>query len=167
MKLGLLPVGSTVFADANVLAYHFTKVMPLASVCTSFLRRAASGEIRVITSSLVVAEVIHRAIVFEAAMTLSIPREELITHLKNHPDVVRGLSQHLGIVSELARMKVDIKPVDHVNLHGSKRFRQDYGFMTNDSLVLAVMKRHKVIHLATNDRDFERVPEIKVWAPKI
>jgi predicted nucleic acid-binding protein len=52
-----------------------------------------------------------------------------------------------------------------VELHSSKRYRRDYGFMTNDSLVLAVMKRHKVIHLATNDQDFERVPDIKVWTP--
>lgn len=60
MKLGLLPAGSIVFADANVLAYHFTKVAPMADVCTTFLHRAAGGEIKVITSSLVVAEVIHR-----------------------------------------------------------------------------------------------------------
>lgn len=89
----------------------------------------------------------------------------MITHLKNHPDVIKGLNQHLAIVSELGRMEVDIKPVDHVDLHGSNRFRRDYGFMANDSLVLAVMKRHKVVHLATNDRDFERDPNIKVWVP--
>ncbi len=167
MKLGLLPAGSVVFADANILAYHFTRVTPTADLCTAFLRRAAGGEIRAITSSMVVAEVIHRAIVYEAARTLSVPKEALITYLKGHPDVIQGLSQHLDVASELARMKVDIKPVDHVDLHGSKRFRREYGLMTNDSLVPAVMKRHKIIHLATNDRDFERVSGIRVWRPTL
>ena len=90
---------------------------------------------------------------------------EAVEYLQRHPDFVKTLKKHLPVPSDLARMEVDIKPVDHVDLHGSKRFRRDYGFMANDSLVLAVMKRHKVIHLATNDRDFEGVVEIKVWAP--
>ncbi|MFQ5854822.1 MAG: PIN domain-containing protein [Anaerolineae bacterium] len=35
-----------------------------------------------------------------------------------------------------------------------------------DSIILAVMERHKLIHLITNDSDFERVPSIKVWMPR-
>jgi predicted nucleic acid-binding protein len=31
----------------------------------------------------------------------------------------------------------------------------DYGLMTNDSLIVAVMQDHKLVHLATNDRDFK------------
>jgi predicted nucleic acid-binding protein len=40
-------------------------------------------------------------------------------------------------------------------LHQSKQFRTDYGLMTNDSLIVAVMQDHKLVHLATNDRDFK------------
>jgi predicted nucleic acid-binding protein len=90
---------------------------------------------------------------------------EAVEYLQSHPDFVKTLKKPLPIPSDLARMGVDIQPVSHVELHSSKRYRRDYGFMTNDSLVLAVMKRHKVIHLATNDQDFERVPDIKVWTP--
>jgi predicted nucleic acid-binding protein len=37
--------------------------------------------------------------------------------------------------------------------------------LTRDSIVLAVMRRNKLAHLATNDRDFERIPSIKAWLP--
>lgn len=50
-------------------------------------------------------------------------------------------------------------------LHNSKRYRSEYGLLTRDSIILAVMERHKLIHLVTNDRDFEQVPGIKVWLP--
>ena len=165
MKLALLPADTVVFVDANIFAYHFARFSPMAEVCTAFLQRSIRGELQLITSSIVVSEVLHRSIVYEAATTLSVPRQGLVTYLKNHPDVIKELKQHQGIASSLAKMKVDIKPVDHIDSHGSKRFRRDYGLMTNDSLVLAVMKRHKVTDLATNDRDFGRVSEIKVWTP--
>jgi predicted nucleic acid-binding protein len=130
------------------------------------MERSAKGEVRAITSTIVVAEALHRMMIVEAVEKRGFDTaREAAEYLQNHPDFVKTLKKHLPVPSDLARMKIDIKPVDHVDLHNSKRVRRDHGFMTNDSLVLAVMKRYKVIHLATNDRDFERVPDIKVWAP--
>ncbi len=60
---------------------------------------------------------------------------------------------------------IDIKPVGHIEIHGSKRFRTEHGLLVNDSLLLAVMHRWRVRHLATNDKDFDRITGIKVWAP--
>ena len=37
--------------------------------------------------------------------------------------------------------------------------------LTNDSIILAVMRRHKLVHMVTNDDDFKRVSGIKVWMP--
>ena len=45
-------------------------------------------------------------------------------------------------------------------------FFADYGLLTGDSIILAVMERYKLIDLATNDPDFERVPGIRVWMPR-
>lgn len=50
-------------------------------------------------------------------------------------------------------------------IHGSRRYRDDYGLLTADSLLLAVMERHKLGDLVTNDEDFQRVPGIRVWMP--
>jgi predicted nucleic acid-binding protein len=43
---------------------------------------------------------------------------------------------------------------------------QAHGLLTNDALIVAVMQRHGITHLATNDDDFDRVPGITVWKPR-
>jgi len=37
--------------------------------------------------------------------------------------------------------------------------------LTNDSLIVAAMQRERITYLATNDSDFERIPNIAVRLP--
>ncbi|MCR4413828.1 MAG: PIN domain-containing protein [Thermoguttaceae bacterium] len=39
------------------------------------------------------------------------------------------------------------------------------GLLTNDALVVAVMQRHGLTHLASHDADFDRVPGLTRYAP--
>lgn len=50
-------------------------------------------------------------------------------------------------------------------IHASKHFRDDYGLLTDDSITLAVMRRHGLTDLASNDEDFRRVSGIRLWTP--
>lgn len=43
---------------------------------------------------------------------------------------------------------------------------RNHGLLTNDSLIVALLQRHGITHLATNDDDFDRVPGITVWKPR-
>ena len=56
--------------------------------------------------------------------------------------------------------------VTYREMHNSKQFRDEYGMLTNDSVILAVMRRHKLMPLVTNDDDLKRVPGITVWLPR-
>jgi predicted nucleic acid-binding protein len=47
------------------------------------------------------------------------------------------------------------------DLLASQEFKIGFGFLTNDAINLAVMKRHHLIHIATNDSDFERVEYLR------
>jgi predicted nucleic acid-binding protein len=38
--------------------------------------------------------------------------------------------------------------------------------MTNDSQIVAVMRREGIIYLATNDADFGRIPNIAIRTPE-
>jgi len=67
--------------------------------------------------------------------------------------------------SKIYHLGVEILPVSYKDLHHSKRVRQQYGLLTNDSLIVAVMQRHCLRHLATHDRDFARLPTLHVWQP--
>jgi predicted nucleic acid-binding protein len=37
--------------------------------------------------------------------------------------------------------------------------------LTDDSIMLAVMLRHDLVDLATNDEDFKRIPGLRLWMP--
>ena len=54
----------------------------------------------------------------------------------------------------------------HILVHESCWARQKYGLMANDSLIVAFMRKHHIRHLVTNDEDFKRVSDIKVWLPR-
>jgi len=164
-KLASLPSGSLVCADANVLVYHFTQVKPLASASTAFLARGLSKQIRIVTTPQIVSDVIHRVMLHEARRDLNVPANQLANYLKKHPQVVRKLTKHLKVPTLLRRFNVDIRPVTHIHLHAAKRFRRDYGLMANDSLLLGFMVTERIKHLASNDRDFRRIPQITLWAP--
>lgn len=166
MTLRNMPSRTKIFLDTNVLVFHFTRAHPLSEDCTALLQRIATRDVVGITSATVVAELLHRMMIVEAVERKGFQSSrEAVEYLQATPAFVKTLKKHFGIPSALARMRVDIKLVDHIDLHTSKRFRQEHGFMTNDSLVLAVMRRFRINDLATNDPDFQQVPQIRVWTP--
>ncbi|MDY7078711.1 MAG: PIN domain-containing protein [Chloroflexota bacterium] len=164
--LAHVPSGTRIFVDASVLALHFTGHPELGPPCRDFLERCASREIEGYTSVIAASETIHRVIVNEARTNLGFATSpETVNYLKRHPEAVKGLRQHLAVASEIYRLGVEILPVSYKTLHRSKQVRQQYGLLTNDSLIVAVMQRHRLRHLATHDRDFGRVSTLHVWGP--
>ncbi|TAH48928.1 MAG: PIN domain-containing protein [Chloroflexota bacterium] len=161
-----LPSDARVFVDTNLLAYFYTRKDTLSQAVAFFLARGANNELEIVTSASVVEDVIHRVMVFEAVTRHGIDPAHAVSHLKKHPSLVKSLTEHQTIPAQLHnQFNINILPVTHNELHASKRFRTQYGLLTNDSIIVATMLRHKILHLATNDRDFERVTEIQVWAP--
>jgi len=165
MTFANIPAGIDVFADANVLSYYFLRVMPFYELCDPLFRKAARREINLHTSVGVAADVVHRAMVSEAIVRFDLQPGEQVPFLKAHPEVVKQLEKYKSVPGWFTQARVDILPVTYREIHNSKQFRDDYGLLTNDSIILAVMARYKITHLATNDRDFRRVPGIRVWKP--
>ncbi len=166
MPLSEIPAGTQVFLDANVHAYHFLQVEPLAQICHALFRRIAQREIEAFTSASVAADVIHRAMVAEAMTKFGLRSSEAVSHLKAHPQIVSELQQYKLIPHEFTLARIHILDVTYKEIHNSKQFRDEYGMLTNDSIILAVMRQHKLVHLVTNDDDFKRVSGIKVWMPR-
>ncbi len=103
--------------------------------------------------------------VAEAAQQLALSSAKTVEHLQKHPEVVRRLTRHLTVASDVRRLGIDILSVTYRELHASKRIRPSFGLLTNDSLIVAVMGRHKLPHLATHDTAFQRVTGLEVWTP--
>ncbi len=166
MPFSQIPAGTRVFLDANIQVYHFLKVEPLAQICHALFRRIGGREIQGFTSADVAAHVIHRVMVAEAVVKFGLQSGDAVSYLKAHPRAVSELLQYKTIPREFTLARIHILDLTYREIHNSKQFRDQYGLLTNDSLIMAVMKRHKLTHLATNDGDFKRVPGIKVWMPR-
>jgi predicted nucleic acid-binding protein len=166
MSLSGIPAGTRVFLDANVQAYHFLQVGPLAQICGALFRRIARREIEAFTSANTAADVIHRVMVAEAVAKFGLSSGKAVSYLKAHPQAIKELQQHKTIPHEFTLARIHILDVTYREIHNSKQFRDEYGLLTNDSIILAVMQRYKLVHLVTNDDDFERVSGIQVWMPR-
>ena len=165
-NLAYLPSGTHIFVDASVLALHFTGHLELGPPCRDFLERCASHEIKGYTSVIAASETIHRVMVHEDRTRLGFATSpETVNYLKRHPEMVQGLRQHLAVASKIYHLGVKILPVSYKDLHRGNRVRQQYGLLTNDSLIVAVMQRRRLRHLATHDRDFSCVSILHVWYP--
>lgn len=165
MLLSELPDESSVFCDANILTYAFLGTEIISPACLTLLERCARREVQLFTSAVQAAHVIHRVMVREALQTLQLEPRKVVPYLKKHPEVVRGLSRYKQIPGEFTRARIRILDVTYREIHASKQFRDDYGLLTDDSVILAGMQRHKLVDLASNDADFKRVSNLRFWMP--
>lgn len=165
-NLEQLPRGAVVCADANILAFHFVEHEHLSAASRAFLARSVRKEIRVFTPVIAASDATHRVMISEAGRRLGLTSSpKILRYLKKHPQLVRQLRENLDVVGKLHKLGVDILPVTYRDLHNSKWIRRKFGLLTNDSIIVAMMRSRRIVHLATNDRDFQRVKGIKVWMP--
>jgi hypothetical protein len=103
----------------------------------------------------------------EAAVLLpGIKTKDLVKHLKNHPDVVKKLEINSTVPARINFLNVKIFSLDQGIIERSQQFKLQHGLLSNDALILQVMKDHNIIHLASNDSDFERIDLITVYKPE-
>ncbi|NJN67746.1 MAG: type II toxin-antitoxin system VapC family toxin [Chloroflexaceae bacterium] len=162
-SLATIPAGTGIFIDANIFLLTAWGKGSLGQQCHEFVARVKQRDLKGYTSVSVVAEITHRLMVYEARAQFP---PVTVEYLQKHPDLVRKLSRHLMIASDIARLNVDIRPVTVYDLHRAKDVRRDHGLMTNDSLIVGMMRGGKLRHLATFDNGFLPVSGIQVWAPE-
>ena len=159
-----IPDGTAVFIDTNIFVLAGSSGT-LGAQCQNLLSRVQQGRIGASTATFVVAEVMHRVMVNEAREQLQRPAREIVEHLQQNPALVRGLTRHLAVASDIGKAGVDILPLTVKDLHASKAYRREYGLLTNDSLIVAAMRNQKLRHLASHDGGFERVAGLQLWNP--
>ena len=155
-----------VMLDANIVIYALFPQTSKHRSCKKLLERGARGDVQLHLVVNTVADVIHRTMVLEVLAQGTFQKSaEAVTYLKKNPPAVQHLTRYKTILRELKQVRINILPLTYRDLHVSKQYRDKYGLMTNDSLILAVMQREKIQYLATNDTDFQRVPTIAVRLP--
>ncbi len=112
------------------------------------------------------AEAIHKIMLSEAAARFQLQRSGLVPWLKRHRSHIAELSEFHVAAAEFSDMNLTVLPTDARLLEGATDVSRRSLLLTNDATIVALMRRHGLRHLATNDDDFDGIPDLVVWKPR-
>ncbi len=165
MTFADLPAGAAVFLDANTFVYHFIADPSYGAACTSLLERLERQEIEGWTSPHILAEVSHRLMTIEACAMFGWPYQGIASRLRRHSQHFQQLNRFHEALKRIMLLGLHSIPVTEVYVAQAADLSRQYGLLTNDALVIALMQDQGLTHLASNDADFDRVPGIMRYAP--
>src|SRR3954453_12452652 len=160
-----IPAGLAVFLDANCLVYDATFDPTYGPACKRLLERIENKELSGYTSVAVVAEMAHRLMTIEVANRLSRPLTGMANWLRRHPAEVQQCASHRRAIDELAAIPLNILAVNGSLVSRAADLSIQFGLLTNDALIVAVMQNNGLNALASLDADFDRVSGITRYTP--
>lgn len=161
----------SIFIDANIFLFHAFNDRTRGAEATGFLRRVEMGALRAVTSALVLDEVFFKISQQEAASLLGRPA---IWHIKDR--LVKDPSFRLAMYKPVLSYRTYIEllmsrgmsvldvTADHM-LKAAEIAGQE-GLLITDAVHVAVMREHRIVDLATDDKDLWRVSGLTAWAPQ-
>ena len=162
MTLDDLPDGERVFIDSTIFVYHFSGV---SLQCRNFLERCENGQLKGVTSSVVLAEVAHRLMMIEAVARKLVSGGNLAKKLRGKPEVVKKLQSYNQQIERIPLMGIKTEDLDLRTVLSSEEVRRHHSLLVYDSIVAASAMTAGIQSLATADRDFQRVHEINCFSP--
>ncbi len=160
LTLGDVQTGQVLFIDANIFIHQITGQ---SRACVSFLRRCESGEVRGVTGTHILMEVLHRLMAFEAVQKGLVSPGNVTRKLRDRPEMVRGLSSYARQVARIEAIGIQVRPVGIEEIRASYEVRTRTGLLVYDSVSVAMMEQMRVAAIATEDRDFGVLPELQVY----
>jgi len=165
MTFAGIPRGNSVFIDANTLVYYSVADPRYGAACKQLLERIARQEIHGFTSAHVLGDVAHRVMTLEAIDRFGWPAKGIAQRLRQNPAEVQKLTRFRQAIDEVARVGVQALPIDFHLVSAGAALSQQYGLLTGDALLVAIMQHHHLSDLASLDSDFDRVPGVTRYAP--
>jgi predicted nucleic acid-binding protein len=161
-----IPAGQTVFLDSTILHYAFVSFPDATARCIDLLGRIAKGEVSAHITVPVLNDAVHKIMCSEAKQRFDRPRAGLVAWLKANPDAVRQLTHAEGALRLVAALPIELLPVDTAMLLAAQQIARTRGLLASDALIVAAMQHHEIMHLATNDDDFDPIPGLTIWKPR-
>jgi predicted nucleic acid-binding protein len=165
MNFVAVPSGESLFIDANVFIYAFGPEPSFGPPSMDLLQRVEQNDVDGYISSHVLHDVAHRLMTLEACQTFGWPYSGIGQRLRRHPSEIQKLHKFRQALDEILAIGVQILPVsaDDVILAGD--LSCVHGLLSGDALILAVMHRCSLTHIASSDADFDRVSGITRYGP--
>ena len=164
MRLDDLSADERIFVDANLLVYHFAPHPVFGPPCGEFVERIQNNEVEALTSTHVLSEAAHHLMTFEASQKFGWS-SKVVDRLKRQPAQIQKLTAFRDAVERVPQLGIQMLTIP-VNLVAvAAGLSVQYGLLTNDALVVAVMQTNGLTNIASSDADFDRVPGLTRYAP--
>lgn len=122
----------------------------------------ARSQIDAVSTAACLADAVHRVMGVEAQERFKLD-SGAVAWLQRHPERIRELSAFLDAARQLDALPLRLLPADSRAILEAAELSRRHGLLTNDAVIVALMRRHGLTHLATNDDDFDAVPGLTVW----
>jgi predicted nucleic acid-binding protein len=103
--------------------------------------------------------------VAEAVEQKLVTSKNALKKLRERPAIVQQLRKHAESIHTIRAIHIESVALTTAAVEASAAVRRQYGLLTNDSILVAVMKELGLTRLATLDKDFDRVKELRVYKP--
>lgn len=166
MNFAQIPINKSVFIDANIFIYFFTPDPGFGPECKMLMDRLNMyQDFFAYTSTHVLGEVSHQMMILEASQHLGWSLAGITQKLQKHPAEIQKLSRFRQAIDEIPRLGIEVLPIERHIPPLAASLAQLHGLLTNDSITAAVMQDQAIIHIASHDSDFDRVPGLKRYVP--
>ena len=162
MTFSGIALGTELYIDANIFVYASNGA---SRECRDLLGRCERGEIEAYTGVHVLLEVAHRLMMIEAVDKGLVTPGNVPRKLRRRPELVSRLRDYSDAIRYILEIGIEILQVDAETLRMSASLRAQTGFLVNDAVSLAMMRRLDIRAIATNDMDFQRIEGLEVHIP--
>jgi predicted nucleic acid-binding protein len=161
-----IPANAAVFIDANLFIYFFTPDPVFGPACKILMDQISLYQDFVaFTSTHVLSEVSHQLMILEASQLFGWSLAGITERLQKHPAEIQKLSRFRQAIDEIPRLGIEVLPIERHILPLAASLAQLHGLLTNDAITAAIMQDQAIVHLASHDTDFDRVPGLTRYAP--
>lgn len=160
-----LATGDAVFLDANTLVYHFEPHPVHGQTCSQLISRIDQQNLQGYTSTHVLSELAHRLMMVEASSLPGWTASKIKLRLRQHPAALANLTQFRRAIEAILQSRITVLTISPALVAAASLVSQQSGLLSNDALIVAVMREQGLANLASSDGDFDRVPGIRRYAP--
>jgi predicted nucleic acid-binding protein len=165
MTLDQLPDGTEVFLDANILIYHFTADSAYGPASTRFVERIERQQLVGHTSAAVLLDAAHRMMTIEAMERFNWPVAGLAARLRKHRSEIGNLTLFQHAVAQVPKIGIQVHEVTLDMVLAAAKLSRQHELLSGYALIVAIMQKHGLSHLASHDADFDRVASLMRCAP--
>lgn len=163
MSLDDIPSGSLCVLDTNVLIYAEQGV---SLQVQRLLHRIEELDVTGVLPQPVWQETMHRLMITEAIMLGHVRGANPARQLAGKPEVVKGLTMYRDKIRALVTLGLGFEPCQEDDLLGKAlEIQEEYGLLTNDSLIAAMALRMEADATVSADSRFRVVKELKLYVP--